>query len=220
MSDDIYAQHGPFGKEAAAEADRLMDELSPEQLSRLMTKYQALASKIDKQRESGTRPKPSDTLVGTSFQPSLKLRQLILDLAAEYADMTGELSRNDQCVPFACYVRAMLTELGLPARVAVGKATYEMNGVKHEMWHAWVETGRDLIDGNADSFEENLMIPDGIRPVPYWGPKRDAPDRVFRETRELPLDHEVVEIDPQILEMRTEVIQRFREQLSRIRREA
>ncbi|GAA5512398.1 hypothetical protein Dcar01_01112 [Deinococcus carri] len=105
----------------------------------------------------------------------------------------------------------MLAELGITARVVIGEATYKMHGTKHVMLHAWVEVGEDLVDGNVDSFEENVSIPNEIRPQPYWGPKRRAPNRTFKETRELTADREVAEIHDDFASMRESVLTRFRQ---------
>ncbi|WP_345462190.1 lasso peptide biosynthesis protein [Deinococcus carri] len=210
--DDIYAQYGPFGPDGPArQIERFMAKLSPTALRRLMKRQQELKDRIAAQRVSNTRPKPSDVLTSIGDQPPLPVRKLILDLAAEAADQHCELSRNDQCVTFAVYARAMLAELGITARVVIGEATYKMHGTKHVMLHAWVEVGEDLVDGNVDSFEENVSIPNEIRPQPYWGPKRRAPNRTFKETRELTADREVAEIHDDFASMRESVLTRFRQ---------
>lgn len=216
MSDtqDVYAQYGPFGDNGPTQqVERYLAKLSPSDYQRHAKRQQAIEDRIKAQHQNKTRPKPSDKLISIGNQPSLELRQLILDLAAEEADKRCELSRNDQCVPFAAYVRAILGELGILAKVAVGKTTYKMHGVKHVLLHAWVEIGEDVVDGNADSFEENVFIPGAIRPQPYWGPRNCAPNRTFKEVRELLADREVAEVHDEFASVREEVVTRFREKL-------
>lgn len=211
---DDYAEYGPFGLEVLAEEKRLIETMTPSRAAEIEQRHQEIARRRALQRKSGTRPKPSDSLISRGDQPAPEVRNLIVDLAAELAESHGAMGRNDQCVTFACYVRAMLTELGMPARVAVGKATYETNGVSHEMLHAWVETDAEVVDGNADSFDENLTIPDDIRPAPYWGPKGEAPHRTFKEFRELRVAREGVEVDQRFPSAREKAVERFRQQLN------
>lgn len=216
---DNYAEYGPFGLEVLAEEKRLLETMTLSRAAEIEQRYQEIARRRALQRKSGTRPKPSDSLFSRGDQPAPEVRNLIVDLAAALAEGHGAMGRNDQCVTFACYVRAMLTVLDMPARVAVGKAIYEVDGVSHEMLHAWVETDAEVVDGNVDSFDENLTIPNGIRPAPYWGPKGEAPNRTFKQIRELTVAREGVEVDQRFPSAREKAVEHFRQQLNQLRRE-
>lgn len=103
------------------------------------------------------------------------------------------------CAQFADLLHRALQHLGLPARGALGTATYyDERGKRIFEWqHAWVRVGKEVIDGNVDSLYENPMVPSDVHVQPYWGPINETPnDRRLHEqgNSALPPDVDVDQI--------------------------
>lgn len=128
----------------------------------------------------------------------LGFRQALLDEAARLVDenLSG---RSDMCRQFAELIDLALKHLGVISRVVAGTAIY-YDGQRNKVFqwdHFWVRAGTEIIDGNADSMLENPLVPDAVRPPPYWGPVKQTPsDRRLHEAngRRVPLDAEVLEV--------------------------
>ena len=149
---------------------------------------------VRRQKRSGTRPRPSATLVDRGTTLDVERRAMILDAIAELVDENA-FGRSDMCAQFADLLARALRHLGLPARAIVGEATYfSAQGQVIFSWpHAWVRVAREVIDGNVDSVVENLMVPDEVTVRPYWGPITEVPkDRYLKKSAgELPNDEDV-----------------------------
>jgi hypothetical protein len=72
-----------------------------------------------------------------------------------------------------------LRHLGFNSYAVTGTATYfSVKGKRIYSWHhGWVRVGKEIIDGNTDSITENIMVPQGIKADPYWGPIQNIPTR-------------------------------------------
>lgn len=78
---------------------------------------------------------------------------------------------------------------GMPAGTGI---YYDGQRNKLFQWdHFWVRAGAEVIDGNADSMQENPLVHDVVRPPPYWGAVKQTPsDRRLHEVngRRVPVD--------------------------------
>ena len=101
------------------------------------------------------------------------------------------------CIYFAALVRHGLALLGYQSVVEVGTAKYSMDGESYEWDHAWVRTQwNDIIDANIDSIVESPVVPDAIKPKPYWGSANDLPsERTFRRFKDLPPERDNIELN-------------------------
>jgi hypothetical protein len=157
-----------------------------------------LLSKINAQKLSNSRPKPSTKLISTGEIPCERTRRFLVDLCAELVDenWTG---RSDMCLYFAVLLRDALCLLGFQADVHLGKATYfslSDNSKTYTWDHAWVVYDNYIVDGNIDSIVENPFCTDGIEPSPYWGLIDVSPDdRKFITERILKPQNDIVELD-------------------------
>lgn len=101
-----------------------------------------------------------------------------MDKVAELVDenLSG---RSDMCLQFAGLLNLALRHLGFKSHAVTGTATYlSAKGKRIFSWHhGWVRAGREVIDGNSDSIAENIMVPNSVSAVPYWGPIQDIPER-------------------------------------------
>lgn len=144
-----------------------------------------LAHSILCQREAGTRPMPSETLIDKSKTLTAQQRTMLLDRVAALVDENC-CGRSEMCLQFATLLQKALTHLGLTSRIAIGTATYfNQQGKKLFTWeHAWVRIGSEVIDGNVDCLYENPAVPQTVQVNPYWGPIAETPkDRQLRENR-------------------------------------
>lgn len=172
-----------------ASVEEIMNLASPQQ--------RQFVSDIRRQKESGTRPKPSSSLVDRSTLRIPIQRRALLDAVADLVD-ENLCGRSDMCIQFADLLQQVLSHLGLPARSVIGQAIYYSNGREIFRWkHAWVRVGKEVIDGNVDSLYENPRVPPTVKVLPYWGPIVETPrDRMLRENHghKLPPDLDVSNI--------------------------
>jgi hypothetical protein len=144
---------------------------------------QKIVLQIRQEKAAGTRSRPSTCLVDRSSLLTAAQRAAILDKIASLVD-ENLCGRAEMCMQFAALHSRALTYLKLSARPVCGEAIYYDDiGKELFRWsHAWVRIGQEVIDGNVDSLSENPMVPDAVRPAPYWGPIRETPvDRKLRE---------------------------------------
>lgn len=127
--------------------------------------------KLRRQKRTRTRPKPSNYMVGRSSILTEKLRGEVVDKVASLVD-ERLFGRHEMCKQFAVLIERALIELGYDAKAVIGIASYE-NGFQWE--HSWVLVENELIDGNADSMNENPLVKKGNYPAPYWGLKDEIP---------------------------------------------
>jgi hypothetical protein len=137
---------------------------------------------IRQQKDCGSRPKPSASLIDCSSLLTPPERAAILDKVASLVDenLSG---RSDMCLQFSELLSKSLSHLRLSARPILGTAIYyDSSGKEIFRWkHAWVRVGKELIDGNVDCLFENPMVPSSVNVKPYWGPVSDTPaDRRLR----------------------------------------
>lgn len=157
----------------------------------------AVMSKMERERRSGTRPRPSGSMISIGDSPPPVDRRFLVDTCAELVDQTFG-GRSEMCIYFAVLLRHGLRLLGYDAEVEVGKGQYRSVGSKDFTWdHAWVRMGNgEVIDGNVDSLVENPMVPVGVEPKPYWGPADELPDdRKLFKNRVLPPERDLIELD-------------------------
>jgi len=154
-----------------------MREISPavnmsaeEFLALLPPEAQQLIAEIRRQKQAGARRLPSATLVDNSSLLTEVQRGALLDAVAQLVDENLG-GRSEMCIQFADLLSRALTHLSLPARAAVGRATY-MSAAGREIFqwdHAWVRVGHEVIDGNVDCLSENPMVPEGLECCPLLG---------------------------------------------------
>ena len=164
---------------------------------RLAPEALALIGRIRSQKANGSRPRPSTTLIDSSKLLTCPERAKLLDRVASLVDECL-FGRQDMCKQFADLLSRALGHLGLPAKPVVGIAKYYVDGVEAWQWeHAWVRIGHEVVDGNVDSLDENLVVPQEVDISPYWGPISETPgDRKLRQRKDLsfPKDTDVDEI--------------------------
>lgn len=174
------------------------ENLSAEQFLSAMPFIRGHVDQVRLQKQQGTRTRPSSSLIDNSKLLTRDLRAALLDQVAALVDenLTG---RSDMCIQFALLLNLGLQHLGIPSRVAVGQARY-FDAKRRQLFewdHAWVRVGDEVIDGNTDSLDENLMVPEEVRVAPYWGPLNEAPpDRYLREQKgaAAPPDDDVMKV--------------------------
>lgn len=154
---------------------------SDEYLRRAPEMVRRIAEKIRAEKETGTRPKPSTSLLDRSEVLSPKARTELLDRVASMVD-ENLFGRAEMCMQFAELLTRALKYQGLPARYILGTAMYFSDGNEIFRWkHAWVRVGAEVIDGNVDILVENPSVPAEVRVAPYWGPVSRIPaDRRLR----------------------------------------
>jgi len=169
-------------------ADEFLDLASEE--------AKTVVSEIRRQKQNGTRPRPSTKLIDRSLLLAKPQRERLLDAVAELVD-ENLFGRSEMCLQFADLLQRALAHLGLSSRSVVGWAIYySKEGKEVFRWkHAWVRIGKEVIDGNVDSLPENLLVPKIVDVEPYWGPIGDIPGRRLREDQEdgIPPDSDVSE---------------------------
>lgn len=165
-----------------------MREISPahgisseEYLRRAPEIARRTAETIRAEKATGTRPKPSTSLVEQSSLLSQKTRAELLDSVASLID-ENLFGRAEMCMQFAELLTRALNFHGLPARYVAGTAMYFSNDEEVFRWrHAWVRIGDEVVDGNVDVLSENPLVPPTVRVAPYWGPIQRIPaDRRLR----------------------------------------
>jgi len=167
-----------------------------------------LYERIIEQKREGKRPFPSDRLITNGDLLDENRRNVLVDLCAAAVD-NNWCGRSEMCVYFACLLRYALRLLGHKAEVHIGDATYrsESDPNNNFLWeHAWVECNDIIIDANVDTMFENVYVPIGIDPAPYWGEKNQIPgDRSFESKRLLRIESELDELEDTYLEWKRRV---------------
>jgi hypothetical protein len=155
------------------------------------------ASALRRQKETGTRPRPSSTLIDRSRLLTPARRRVLLDEVALLVD-ERLFGRSEMCIQFADLLSQALRKLGFPARGVLGTAIYYSGGQEVFRWrHAWVRIDREVVDGNVDVLSENPVVPDAVSIAPYWGPISETPpDRRLKEelSLRLPFDSDVANV--------------------------
>lgn len=205
-SDKIYEEFGPFG------TGPLEQTL---QQGFLKKNLNAILTKIQTEKQNGTRKLPSSTIISIGDVPAQTERVFLVDTCARLVDQNW-CGRSEMCINFAVLIRYGLGLLGYQATVEVGKARYSMTKQNFEWDHAWVRTEcGDFVDGNIDSITENPLAPEGIEPKPYWGPLEALPgDREFHKVRDLPPERDEVELDVEEIrqwkiDLEREIVKKF-----------
>ena len=140
-----------------------------------------LVQQIREQKQKGTRPVPSTTVIDQSCLLQATQRAKLLDRVAMLVD-ENLFGRAEMCEQFATLLAKALQLVGLPAQVATGQCSYFCNSRVVFTWqHFWVRVGPEVIDANTDCLTENPVVPTGIVPRPYWGAIQNTPpDRRLR----------------------------------------
>lgn len=159
-----------------------------------------ILAKIQSEKNTGTRPLPSTTLISVGTNPPIHQRIFIVDTCACLVDQNWA-GRHEMCVYFAVLVRHALSKFGHKATVELGMASYiAEDGKSFELNHAWVRTELDdIIDGNADSLVENPFVPEYIEPKPYWGPEDAMPNRELNKIRVLLPKRDEIELERAVI---------------------
>lgn len=135
----------------------------------------ALVTTIRRQKTANQRRRPSTSLLDESNLLTRDARVSLVDGVAALVD-ENLCGRSEMCIQFAELLSRALRELRQPAIAFLGIAHYQGSNGKWFQWeHAWVVVGEELIDGNLDSLDENPIVPNSIRPRPYWGPISEMP---------------------------------------------
>jgi hypothetical protein len=181
-----------------------MREISPaenisadEFLNTVSIDIKEVVEKIRKEKLSGNRPLPSQTLIDKSILLSATKRLKLLDKIALLVD-ENLFGRAEMCIQFSMLLNRALIYMGLPSKIISGSAMYFNDGVEIFRWeHTWVRITDELIDGNVDILYENPLIPQTVNVSPYWGPVLMVPkDRRLREnwSKSIPEDNDVKNI--------------------------
>ncbi len=130
---------------------------------------QTFIETIRKRKLIGTRPLPSTTLIDQSKLLTADTRKTILDKISRLVD-ENIYGRSEMCEQFASLLKFSLNYVGLQARIILGTSIYYSADREIFRWqHAWVESGREVIDGNVDILYENPFVPSSVNVAPYWG---------------------------------------------------
>jgi hypothetical protein len=153
-----------------------------------------ILKRIREEKHQNRRLMPSSSIVGQCEYLPIETRKILLDKIASLVD-ENLFGRSEMCIQFAALLEFALKELGLNAQSIGGNAEYKYRDEKWFSWdHAWVIIDdRTIIDGNTDSMKENIMVPDGVSPSPYWGSISGLPDdrRYFPSNLEVVPDSDV-----------------------------
>lgn len=175
---------GQFGAESMR---RTLEEMARNPSRKEEIRQQVLShlEKVQREKELGTRPKPSQRCIfGKSALPKAKRAEL-LDLVASLVDENWA-GRSEMCIYFAVLLRDALRVIGISADAVWGEATYfHPDNPAHKFtWnHAWVLIWEEeIVDGNIDSIVENPALDSEleIQPYSFWGSVSQLPgDRTF-----------------------------------------
>src|SRR5947209_7258221 len=94
---------------------------------------QELVSQIRLQKQDGTRPKPSTTLVDRSILLTTPQRARLVDAVANRVD-ENLFGCAEMCLQFADLLQRALVAFALPAHAVVGRATYYADGQEVFSW--------------------------------------------------------------------------------------
>lgn len=162
---------------------------------------------IRMQFESNSRPKPSSKLITNGSFLKQEDRIKLLDYCAYLVDKNPtNTGRSDMCIYFSCLLRYSLRLLGYKAEVHIGLANFNNNSQEFSWEHSWVMIDDVLIDGNADSMDENPYVPVEISPYSYWGTVDELPQgRAYVMKRKLLVSDELDELDDDYINWKVEL---------------
>jgi hypothetical protein len=143
--------------------------------------FQGIISDIRAAKDDGSRPVPSASLMDRSALLTPAKRAALLDHVASLVD-ENLAGRSEMCIQFAQLIHLALSHLGMNSEAVVGIAIYfSDSGEEIFRWnHAWARVGSEVIDGNTDSMDESITVPDVVQAPPYWGPIKGIPGRRLR----------------------------------------
>jgi|GEM_PF-1563998 len=204
---DRFEKLGPFGKDMEQVTHAFFSKLSPRKKRDFLRRELEAGLWIAEQKAKNERPRPSAKLFSLGETPARAVRNVVLDVAAEFTDRHARNSggRGTQGPLFAAFARAVLETQGVTSEVVIGWARYLTPEQKPFEWdYAWLETETDLIDGNADTLGENPMVPENLIRSPYWGPRERVFERQLTRIRTVTLEREALEIHPDLPQLRLE----------------
>lgn len=152
-------------------------------------KLVGIVRKIREEKFNQQRLLPSNLLIGQCKIPIESKRKQLLDKIALLVD-ENIFGRSEMCIQFALLLELALNEIGLEAKTHGGTAEYKKDDGGTFTWnHAWVIVHEEIIiDGNVDTMKENIMVPKGVDPFPYWGKISELPDDRKYESNNQPLE--------------------------------
>jgi hypothetical protein len=185
---------GPIPPREISPAENLSVKEFIKKIKKNNPSLQRILKRIRDEKHQNKRSMPSSSIVGVCDFLPLNKRKILLDKIASLVD-ENLFGRSEMCIQFAALLEMALKEIGLNAKSVSGKAEYMYGDGKWFTWdHAWVTIDeKTIIDGNTDSMEENIMVPNGVSPPPYWGGINDLPDdrRYFPSKLSLPPDSDI-----------------------------
>ena len=153
-----------------------------------------IVKRIRLEKSKNTRKMPSKSLIGNYDKLPIDKQKLLLDKIASLVD-ENLFGRQEMCSQFALLVEKALNKLDINAKSIYGKAKYKQNNGEWFSWnHSWVIIDNEyIVDANTDSMEENVFVPDGLIPSPYWGTIENLPvNRNYKPSTEpVPTDSDV-----------------------------
>ncbi len=204
---DRFEKLGPFGKDMEQVSQAYFSRLSPRKKRDFLRRELEAGLWIKEERVKNERPRPSAKLFSLGETPARAVRNVVLDVAAEFTDRYARSSegRGKQGPLFAAFARAVLETQGIVAEIVIGWARYLTPEQKPFEWdYAWLETEFEVIDGNADAMIENPMVPENLIRSPYWGPRERVLERQLTRIRTVTLEREALEIHPDLPQLRLE----------------
>ena len=86
-----------------------------------------IVERIRAQKQAGSRPRPSQSLLDCSNILIPEMRQKLLDKVAHFTD-ENLFGRSEMCIQFAILLERALKQLGFNAKAAMGEAIYYIHG--------------------------------------------------------------------------------------------
>ena len=193
---DRFEKFGPFGKDMEQVSHAYFSKLSPRKKRDFLRRELEAGLWIKEQKAKNERPLPSTKLFSLGEIPPRAVRNLVLDVAAQFTDRYSE-GRGRQGPLFAAFARAVLETQGVASEVVIGWARYLVPEQTPFEWdYAWLETELEVIDGNSDTLNENPMVPETLIRTPYWGPRERVHDRQLTKIRTVTVEREALELNP------------------------
>lgn len=167
--------------------------MSVEEYLNLAPEIRPLIIEIRRQKESGSRLRPSASLVDRSrvLTPGIPYEAAGSDRSPGRRNYAG---CSEMCQQFANLLHRGLTYMQFPSRAVMGTAIYyDAQGKEVFRWsHSWVRVGEEANDGNVDSLVENPLVPKQLLVSPYCGPITQGPEgRRLRENHRVALPSDV-----------------------------
>ncbi len=216
---DRFETYGAFGKDMEQVAHAYFSKLSPRKKRDFLRRELEAGLRIAEQKRKNERPWPSAKLFSLGDTPARAVRDVVLDVAAEFTDRHAPhaAGRGSQGPLFAAFARAVLETQGVASEVVIGWARYLTPEQKPFEWdYAWLETEFEVIDGNADAMGENPMVPENLIRSPYWGPREQLLERQLTRIRTVPTEREALEIHPDLPRLRLEAQEHARSLLKSV----